>query len=380
MSRCARFVLLLVGAVSLPAMAAAGTTPKAAEKAGPRCALCRDTLRVPCPIHSRMSARYKAFCSEDAEPACCKGVGWTPCPNCADDATKRRFDKIATMYARERAGEGFYPWGEKLVHSACEHFRFKTSASTHSDCHEYEAVAEKAFSLFQRIFGEEGVDQLAWTEKAHFLILMSRDEYHQFLDWYKANRNVNPQQIDFLKAGDSSRLITERLHVLVRPISGGGKDDKDLLLHRIAHGAGHLAIENYKTHGHTPDWLGEGFAGRSEIEALKDPRVYCIQYVAGGAGQHPPQEWRQTVREALLKKTIPSFPQMFEKKVGDMNVVDWSMTISVVSWLTEAYPKKTVRLVTALHEGMASKDAFEQVFEKPLAQVEKEWQKWAKTH
>lgn len=102
--------------------------------------------------------------------------------------------------------------------------------------------------------------------------------------------------------------------------------------------------------------------------------------MAGGAGQHPPQEWRQTVRDALLKKTLPSFPQMFEKKVGEMNVVDWSMTISVVSWLTEVYPKKTVRLATALSEGKASKEAFEAVFERPLADVEKEWQKWARAH
>jgi hypothetical protein len=163
-------------------------------------------------------------------------------------------------------------------------------------------------------------------------------------------------------------------------MSGGGKEDKEMVLHKIAHAAGHLAIENYKSHGNLPDWLGEGFAGRSEIEALKAPRIYCIQYVAGGPGQHAPHEWRKTVRDALLKRTITPFPKLFEKKVGEMSVVDWSMAVSLASWLADANPKRMVKLMDEIRGGKASKEALEAAFEKPLPQIEREWQGWARTH
>jgi hypothetical protein len=363
-------------ALAVPWVAWAGAAKPKAEQF--KCAKCRDTKRVPCTAHDRSSRLYKPFCSACPEPACCRGVGWTPCPDCADDATKKEFEDAAATFARERNGECFYPWGEKLFCAACEHYRFKGSM-THPEAHEFHAVAEKAFSLFQRIFGEEGVGQIQWDKKGHILLFASRDQYHEFLDWYKKSRNVNENEIEFLKGGQGARLISDRLQAIIRAESRGAGEDKATILHRVAHGAGHLAIENYFVHGNTPDWLGEGWACLSEITALGQPRVYCIQYVAGGPGQRPPHEWRQTVREAILKKTIPSFEKLFALKVGEMGVVEWSMSISVVAWLTDRFPRKAVRLVKAVKEGKASKEAFEAVFETDVATIEKEWQRWART-
>jgi len=358
---------------------AAGGAPKGAKRENARCSKCRDTKRAPCPAHDRASRRYRAFCSACAEPACCKGVGWTPCARCGDDATREKFEAVAALYAKERAGGGFYPWGKDLFCAACEHYRFK-AAATHGECHEFHAVAEKAFSLFYGLFGDEGVDELRWDEKGHFLIVGSRDQYHQFLEWYQQNRNANPGEVDFLKEGSGCRLITERLQVLIRGQTTGEREQKDLLLHRIAHGAGHLAIENYKVHGNTPAWLGEGWACRSEIEALGKPAVYCIQYVGGGARPRPPHEWRQTVRDAIRRRKIPSFETLFGLKVGDMGVVEWSMSISVVSWLLETCPDKAKGLVDALKEGKSSKAAFEAALQRGLPEIEKAWQRWAIAH
>jgi hypothetical protein len=374
----ANLSLGLVVAASLGVAGAAATGPKR-EKA--ECAKCGDTKRVPCPTHDRRSTRYKAFCSADPEPACCKGVGWTPCPRCADDETRKKFDQAAATYAKEREGKGFYPWGEGFLCAASEHFRFKAAGTTHAECHEFQAVAEKAFSLFQRTFGEKGVGQLSWDEKAHFLIVLSREQYHAFLDWYcESRRSGNPNEKDFLKGGPGVRMITDRLHVLIRGETQAKREDKAMFLHRIAHGAGHLAIENYKVHGNTPDWLGEGWACRSEIEALREPCVYCIQYVAGGPGERKPQEWRQTVRDAIRRKTIPTLEKFFSLKVGEMGVVEWATSISVVSWLLEQFPDKVVGVVDALKEGKGSKDALEGVLGKDLATLEKAWQRWAMTH
>jgi len=102
--------------------------------------------------------------------------GWRPCPQCADEETKAKFEAVRALYAKERRGEGFYEWGEGFFLAACEHYRFKAAAS-HDECHEFHAVAEGAFDLFERIFGEEGVEALQWHEKGHFLILSSRDQY-----------------------------------------------------------------------------------------------------------------------------------------------------------------------------------------------------------
>jgi len=374
-----RTALVCLGSAVLeaaPALAAA----RAPRKQGP-CPKCGGTGRIPCPAHDRRSRRYKPFCSACPEPPCCKGVGWTPCPACADEATREKFARVAALYAKERAGAGFYPWGKQFFCAACEHFRFK-AAATHEECHRYHAVAEKALSLFTRVFGEKRVDELCWDEKAHFLIVGSRDQYHDFLDWYYETRHpgANANKKDFLRGGRGVRMITDRLQVLIRAQTEGAKADESMLLHRIAHGAGHLAIENTNVHGKTPAWLGEGWACRSEIEALRKPRVYCIEYVGGGNQPRPPHEWRQTVRDALRRKKLPSFERLFELAIGDMGVVEWSMSISVVSWLVEKFPNKTVRLVDAIKEGRASKAAFEAVFEVELAVVEKAWQRWARTH
>ena len=383
MRRGAICLAVLCGlAVLVPpvAWARASKRPKGRKREEFQCPTCRDTGRVPCPTHTRQSRRYRPFCSACPEPACCKGVGWKPCPKCADEATKARFANIAELYARERKGEGFYPWGnEGFFKAACEHYRFK-AAATHKECHEFHAVAERAFDLFERIFGEEGVDQLQWDDKAHFLILRSRDQYLEFLEWYKNNRNVDPNRIDFLKqSACGARLITERLQTLIRAETGGAKENMSMLLHRIAHAAGHLAIENYKVHGATPPWLNEGWAGRSEVEALKRPAVYCIQYVAGGHEKRQPHQWRRTVRDAIRKKTIPTFERLFAyANVGEMGVVEWSMSISLVDWLVTKFPRKTVRLVNAIKDGTASKEAFEEVFGAELVRIEKAWQQWAR--
>ncbi len=342
------------------------------------CATCKDTRRVPCRLHSRQRRKPKPFCSACPESECCAGVRWTPCPKCADDAMKRNADSIQATYAKERRGEGFYPWGkEGFFKAACEHYRFK-AAATHGECHKFHAVAEKAFGLFLRIFGEEAVDDIQWDEKGHFLILASSAQFDEFLNWYKEDRRMDPNRVDFLRGLRGVRMIGERLQVLVRQQTMGSKADPTMLLHRIAHGAGHLVIENYIGHRSTPGWWGEGWAGRSEVEALGRPAVYCVQYEAGGGAKRQPHQWRRTVRDAIRAKTLSSWEKLFGLKVGQMSAVEWAMSISIVDWMVTKFPRKTVRLVDAMRDGTASKEAFEEVFGRDLAAIEKAWQKWAR--
>ncbi len=370
-----------LAAIAAVGLVDAGTAKVGKEKGeAPKCAQCRDTRRVPCALHERASARYQPFCSACPHPRCCKGAGWTPCARCADDETKARFERIAALYAKEREGAGFYPYGKDFFCSACEHFRFK-GAMTHKEAHEFHAAAEKAFALFRRTFGQQAVDDLKWDEKGHMLLLPSREQYHAFLDWYyEQHPNANPNEKDFLRSANGVRMITDRLQVLVRAQTYGKGEDKNSLLHRIAHGAGHLAIENHKEHGNTPDWLGEGWAARSEIEALREPQVYCVQYVAGGAAERKPQEWRQLVRDAIRKKHLPTFEKLFEMKVGEMHAEEWAMALSIVSWLLEQSPGRFVRIVDAVKEGKSSREALEAALEKDLATIEKSWQRWALLH
>ncbi|MFC1806422.1 hypothetical protein ACFL09_05520 [Planctomycetota bacterium] len=371
------FAIVAALATALPAPAVARPSKKPQHK----CKKCRDTGRVPCARHDRRSRIYKPYCSAcPGAPTCCKGVGWTPCARCADDETKAKAEKIQELYAKEHKGEGFYEWGENFFLAACEHYRFKAAAN-HRECHEYHAVAEKAFGLFARIFGEEGVDALQWNEKGHFLILNSRDQYLKYLEWYKVTKNVDQNRIAFLAQGTAgARFIGERLQVIIRAETGGGAEQgKEIMLHRIAHGAGHLAIENYKTFGNTPVWLGEGWAGRSEIEALKKPMIYCVDYVAGGHQERQPHQWRQIVRDAIRKKKIPTFERLFAyDNPGEMGSVEWAMSIGLVDWLVTKFPNKAKRLVDSLKDGTASKKAWEEVFEADLAKIESAWQRWAR--
>ena len=369
--------------IVLAAVAAAPHGPAPAREAQPehKCKRCRDTERVPCVSHDRRSRAYKPYCSAcRAEPDCCKGVGWTPCPDCATEETKARAAKIRELYAEERKGENFYEWGEGFFLAACEHYRFKAAAS-HEECHEFHAVAEKAFDLFERIFGQDGVDDLQWEDKGHFLILSSRDQYLKYLDWYQKTRNVDENRVNFLREEGTAgaRFVGERMQAIIRPQTSGEAERKEILLHRIAHGAGHLAIENYKVFGQTPPWLGEGWAGRSEIEALKSPKIYCVDYVAGGHQDRKPEEWRRIVRDAIRTRKLPTFDRLFQyESVGEMGSVEWAMSIGIVDWLVTKYPNKTPRLVDAIKDGHASKDAFEDVFGADLQKIEDVWKKWAR--
>ncbi|HUT36835.1 MAG TPA: hypothetical protein VNE39_25360 [Planctomycetota bacterium] len=380
MAQMRRLVLVAVASLLVPAGAALAAAAKAGKPAAVQCARCRDTKRVPCPVHDRASPKYRAFCSACAEPACCKGVGWTPCPRCADDETRKRFDEIAALYAKEREGGGFYAYGAGLTCSASEHYRFK-AAATHKECHEFQAAAEKAFSLFRKVFGESGVDELKWDGKGHMLLLASREDYHKFLDWfYEQHPTANPNERDFLRDASGVRMVTDRLQVLVKGQTYGQREDKGSLLHRIAHGAGHLAIENYKVHGNTPDWLDEGWAARSEIEALREPQIYCVQYESPGVAERKPSEWRQIVRDAIRRKAAPPLEKLFEMKVGDMHGVEWAVALSVVSWLLEQSPSKFARIVDAVKDGKGSKEAVEAVLEQDLGKAERAWQRWALFH
>ena len=379
MRRAATWLLVVLAvALAVPTRALARASGKQPQH---KCSLCRDTGRIPCPRHDRRSRAYKPYCSAcPGAPACCKGVGWKPCPRCADEATKARWEAIHEMYAREHKGAGFYPWGEGFFLAACEHYRFKAAAS-HAECHEFHAVAEGAFDLFERLFGEQGVDALQWDEKGHFLILPSRDAYLKYLEWYKTAKNVDENRIAFLKQGTGgARFIGERLQVIVRAETGGGTEQgKQVLLHRIAHGAGHLAIENYKVFGSTPLWLGEGWACRSEIEALKKPMIYCVDYVGGGLQARKPQEWKLIVRDAIRKKKIPTWERLFAyENPGEMGSVEWAMSTSLVDWLVTKFPNTAKRLVDAIKDGSSSKEAFEAVFEADLAKIEAAWLRWAR--
>ena len=368
------FLVPLVALAALPTARARSAKPPAPGKKKYDCELCKDTHRIPCRSHTRRRRRPQPFCS-----ACCGGVRWTPCPKCADDATKATFEAIKAMYAKERGKEGFFPWGEGFFLAACEHFRFKAMA-VHRECHQFHDVAERAFGLFLRVFGEEAVDRIQWHEKGHFLILESRDQFHELLNWYQKNRGLSPERVEHLRGSNGVRMIGDRLQVLIRPQTGGAKADLDMLLHRIAHGAGHLAIENYIGIRGTPDWWNEGWAGLSEIEALGRPAVYCITYVAGGHQARKAHEWKTTVRDALRKKAAPAWEKLFGMNVGAMDIVQWSTSISIVAWMVEKFPNKTVRFVDALRAGKSSKEAFEHVFERELPVIEKAWQKWAKRY
>ncbi|MFW6163649.1 MAG: hypothetical protein ACODAJ_12830, partial [Planctomycetota bacterium] len=371
------FLMLLAAALAAPPVAVA----RSARRGQHRCPKCRDTSRVPCPHHDRRSRAYKPYCSAyPAEPPCCKGVGWIPCARCADEVTKTTFQAVRALYAKERRGEGFYPWGDGFFLAACEHYRFKAAAS-HAECHEFHAVAEAALDLFERIFGREGVEALQWDEKGHFLILSSQDQYHKFLAWYQTTRGVDEQRVAFLKEGmGGARFIADRLQVIVRAESAtAAEQGKEVLLHRIAHGAGHLAIENYKVFGNTPLWLDEGWACRSEIEALDKPMIYCVDYVGGGLQKRKPQEWKLIVRDAIRKRKLPTFERLFAyENAGEMGSVEWAMSCSLVDWLVTKFPRKTRRLVDALKDGTGSKEAWEAVFEANLARIERVWRRWAR--
>jgi len=375
--------LVLAAMLVVPTAAVARPSRRPAPKQYD-CATCRDTHRVPCRFHSRKLRRPKPFCSACDEPECCGGVRWTPCPKCADEATKARHQSTRDTYAKERRRDGFYVWGKVgFFHAACEHYRFK-GAFTHDEAHTYHAVAEKAFGLFTRILGEEAVDDIQWDEKGHFLILESSVQFDEFLNWYKENRRAsNANAVEHLRGSRGVRLLGERLQVLVRQQTMGAKADGSMFLHRIAHAAGHLVIENYIGIRQTPDWWGEGWAGYSEVVALGRPAVYCVQYEAGGGGRREPHEWKRTVRDAIRAKTVPAWEKLFGMKVGEMGAVEWATSISIVAWMTEKFPRKTARLVKALRaanmrDGTASKVALEEVFEHKLDVIEKAWLKWAR--
>ena len=89
---------------------------------------------------------------------------------------------------------------------------------------------------------------------------------------------------------------------------------------------------------------------------------------------------RQIVRDAIRKKTIPTFDRLFAyENVGEMGSVEWAMSISIVDWLVTKFPNKAKRLVDAVKDGTASRGAFEEVFGADLPKIEKSWQRWART-
>jgi hypothetical protein len=79
------------------------------------------------------------------------------------------------------------------------------------------------------------------------------------------------------------------------------------------------------------------------------------------------------VRDAIRTRKAPPLERLFGMKLGEMGALEWAMCVSLVSWLVDRYPERTVKIVDAFKAGTGSKEALEAAFDSPLAKIEKAW-------
>lgn len=255
-------------------------------------------------------------------------------------------------------------------------------------------IAEGAENVYKKFAADAGVK--SWRElfdgqRAMGILVPSKREYDQFIEWYAQKYPVWDK-----KKWAESKMSTNYLFTAsTRPtvVTHVKPNDDDFLRQIMAHMTGHEVVNRYKYHNNfIPAWIEEGAAIYYEGEVCAKVACRCFSGSFYGTKEPtdptavkgvPLDKWKGKAKGDIVSSRAKNITALWRLQLGELTAEDAEKCYAVVHWMA-SQPGKFPEFLAAMKKkwpkevnsqfsepkGKAQEEAFKQVYNLTMDQVE----------
>ena len=365
--------IFLPGSLALPVLASLSMTPGAQDAV---CPSCGDTGRAPCEQHRASDLALEANairCTFYRGCASCEGTGNVDCAECASPGvTDRELGDLVTRFLEydEVAGRPVLAAASANFNVVWEHAPMRAERkkrSAHELLHLYLDRLEETRAEYLTVFRLEGEDLIArsevfvWEEKAdHELAGEAFCGYTSPDPTFRRGLEaITSIWVDGRRIGDDAELHRMVVHLSVHGMMN---------VQKPAAWTGELRM----------GWADAGLAHWFEDRMLGSVGGYCL-WPEERPTALKKGDWRPAVRKLVTRETELDFVSFLSLDTKDLSPEQHALGFSLIDYLVNRDPVLLDRLLRRLRSRTPPRDAFKEVYDESLDQLEASWRAWVET-
>lgn len=328
------------------------------------------------------------------------GLPWIPCPKCRTPSVQaraqREFDgefgkRKAWLDAREAEVDSITK--TEPVHIETEHFVLtwdvpklqvgRVYYDKHKAAHMY---ADRLELLYRQMHALMGITDTDTNRSQHRVVVLELLKHWQKLAPAMTNQGGG--------GGNGTSLIGVGPYV-ADPTGAKGSchimwvDKKEIpddfaLYQTLTHRVSHHLVNDVREHKwwlfQRYGWVYEGLSFYMEIRNFGPPRVRCGRE-AGMFEHWKGKNWEKNVKAAVMANEYPSFQEILQKSVEDLNARDVQFAWSWVDYLMWYDPTRMDELLGLMKGArqLATRDALKEAYDLTVPQFVEGWVEFVKT-
>ena len=128
------------------------------------------------------------------------------------------------------------------------------------------------------------------------------------------------------------------------------------------------------THNKVPYWLAEGFGAYCQQVVTGKVLVYTISYEMHSVNLGP--HWDAAIKKYAQQGKLKTWEHVFPLDLVSMKPLDYLTGYSVVSYLIQRDPRRFIRFLLNLRDGMDSFKALEGAYGQKIKDLQAAWGQW----
>jgi len=342
------------------------------------CARCDGAGWLPCAEHraSDLALERNAIrCTFYAGCALCDGTGRADCPACepaVDDAARARLELVAEVEARVRKVEAAV--GRPVVAAANRHFSVVCELEPMKAEHKKRGRHELAHLYLDRLEEVQrsylecfGLEESALPVRSEVLLWASRADHERAGQALCGYKTQDPEYMRGLEAVSSIWLDPKKM-----------EDDPALhrnVVHHAVHGFMNLLAPATWTGKLHMGWADEGLSLWFEDRLLGAATGFCFWPEEEPRGLKD-GNWRPVVRRILERETPLDLERLLTLDTVDMTREQHGLGFGLIDFLARRDAARLDRLLASLRARTPARDAFKEVYDLSLEELESSWRAW----
>jgi len=335
------------------------------------CGSCGDTGRVPCEKHRAADLALEANairCTfyRGCEP--CRGTGSVDCADCGRPAEAglevvaarfRRYDEVAGRPVLAAASANFNVVWE---HAPMRVERKKRTA--HELLHLYLDRLERTRAEYLTVFQLEDQELIARSE---VLVWSEKADHEHAGSAFCGYTSANPTFRRGLEALTSIWVDDREI-----------ENDEELrrqVVHHAVHGMMNVQKPAAWTGALRMGWADAGLAHWFEDRMVGSIGGYCFRFEERPKGLKK-GDWRPAVRKTLDGEAELDFGSFLSLDTKDLSLEQHALGFALVDHLMSRDPARLNRLLQRLRSRTPMRDAFKEVYDTSLEELEPAWRAW----
>jgi hypothetical protein len=270
------------------------------------------------------------------------------------------------------------------------HFRIESLAPV-EELQAHCVAAETAYAYYLADFGRDPGEDVFEGRRQTFVIMTTEDQWNKFVDRYGdrdkeftrklGGFGVNGGMLEGIRGGQA-------------PVDKGGgqvetsantspEGRRDTIVHRVTH-----TLNEAVWRVGDKAWIDEGLAYYYTAKVLDSTSTHCVSIKHGDYANQFKDEggmkkwevsdnWKPLVKVTVQKKNDVALRLILNQKIHELQFDASVKAWSVCSYLMEKSRDNFMTFLGTLKDPKSKQDiALQNVFEKGIEEIEKEWQAW----